>query len=62
VIKKESLIQPFIILSRPLSFKVCKDAEEKQFTELTDDAVKITGKKKSAFNGPIPWYTIFDPV
>lgn len=35
-----------------------KGSKGKNFTELTDDVVKIIRKKFSSFNGSIPWYTI----
>ena len=35
-----------------------KGSNGKTFTELTDDVVKIVRKKKPAFKGSIPWYTI----
>ncbi len=35
-----------------------KGSKGKSFTELTDDVVKTIRKKKPAFTGSIPWYTI----
>ena len=35
-----------------------KGSKGKTFTDLTDDVVKIIRKKKPAFNGSMPWYTI----